>query len=136
MKNKKQDNQDHNPNPEQMPVIFSYTRTQALEDGQLVDISELAREAGFKFQVAITCGVHALLNDTEQAGQSFKGRAWDMLMVLRFEIRRTTNTDTIYFSPLFNTRHQAAPKPHDLWAKCGPGDAGEPVITVMLTDED
>ena len=118
------------------PVIFSYTRAQALEDGQLVDISELAKEAGFKFPVAITCGVYELLNDTAQPGQSFEGRAWDVLMVLHFEIRRSKNTDAVYFAPFFNTKNCAEPKPHKLWAKIGPGDAGEPVITVMLIDED
>jgi hypothetical protein len=34
---------------EKMEVIHSYSRTQALEDGVLVDISPLAKEAGFKF---------------------------------------------------------------------------------------
>lgn len=119
-----------------LPVIFTYTRAQALEDGQLVDISQLAKEAGFKFPVAITCGVYALLDDTAQPGQSFEGRAWDTLMVLHFEIRRAKNTDAVYFSPLFNTNECAEPKPHKLWAKVGPGDNGEPVITIMLIDED
>ncbi len=59
------------------PVVYSYTRAQAIEDGVLVDISELAKEAGFKFPVAVTCRVFELLNDTYQAGQSFEGRAWD-----------------------------------------------------------
>ena len=136
MNNEKQDNKEQEQIPIRLPVIFSYTRTQALEDGQLMDISEFAKEAGLKFPVAITNGVNALLNDTDQPGQSFKGRAWDMLMVLRYAIRSTKDTDTIYFSPLFNTRHHPAPKHHKLWAKCGPGDNGEPVITVMLIDED
>lgn len=118
------------------PVIYSYTRAQAIEDGQLVDISELAKEAGFIFPVAITCGVHALLNDTAQPGQSFEGRAWDVLMVLHFEIRRSKSTDTVYFAPFFNTKDCAEPKPHKLWAKIGPGDTAEPVITIMLIDED
>ena len=35
-------------------VIFSYTRKQAIEDGVLVDITEMAKEAGIKYPVAIT----------------------------------------------------------------------------------
>ncbi len=35
-------------------VISRYTRAQAIEDGVLVDVSELAREAGFRFPVAMT----------------------------------------------------------------------------------
>ena len=35
-------------------VISSYTRTQAIDDGMLVDVSHMAREAGFSFPVALT----------------------------------------------------------------------------------
>src|SRR3972149_219225 len=34
--------------------ISVYTRAQALEDGQLVDVSETAKEAGIRFPVALT----------------------------------------------------------------------------------
>ena len=39
------------------PVIMSYTRAQALEDGVLVDAGPLAREAGFHWPVALTRAV-------------------------------------------------------------------------------
>ena len=117
-------------------IIYSYSRAQALEDGVLVDISSLAKEAGFKFPVAVTCGVYELLNDTHQSGQSFEGRAWDLLMVLHFEIKRSKNTDTVYFAPYFNAEHHSQPKPYKLWSKCGPGDNSEPSITIMLITED
>jgi len=35
-------------------VIYSYTRAQAIEDGMFVDVTETAKEAGFKYPVAIT----------------------------------------------------------------------------------
>src|SRR4051812_27741843 len=35
-------------------VIFAYTRKQAIEDGVLVDVTETAKEAGFKIPVALT----------------------------------------------------------------------------------
>ena len=35
-------------------LIYSYSRKQAIEDGVLVDVSEMAKEAGFKFPVAMT----------------------------------------------------------------------------------
>jgi hypothetical protein len=91
---------------------------------------------GFKCPVAITGAVYEILNDTYQPGQSFEGRAWDLLMILHFEIMKSKNTDTIYFAPYFNARHHSEPKPHKLWAKCGPGDKGEVVITVMCIGED
>ena len=129
MKNDKQTNQGG------WTLIHSYSRAQAIEDGMLADISSLAREAGFKFPVAVTSRVFELLNDTAQSGQSFEGRAWDLLMILRLKIKASNGTDTIYFAPLFNTKDHSQPRPCKLWSKCGPGDEGEPVITVMFTDE-
>lgn len=116
-------------------VIFKYTRKQALEDGVLVDISELAKEAGIKFPVAVTQGVFHVLNDTSAPGQDFKGRAWDLLMVFRMYIR-SSKGDEIHFAPLFLAEGSEKPKPVPMWAKCGPGDDWEPCITIMLEGED
>ncbi len=35
-------------------ILFSYSREDALADGVLIDLSQLASEAGFKFPTAIT----------------------------------------------------------------------------------
>jgi hypothetical protein len=40
-------------------VISSYTRAQAIEDGVLIDASNMAREAGFKWPVALTTAAWA-----------------------------------------------------------------------------
>ena len=45
------------------PVISVYTRAQAIEDGILVDVSETAREAGFRIPVAVTRSVWDYGND-------------------------------------------------------------------------
>ncbi len=116
--------------------IFAYTRAQALEDGVLADITPLAKEAGFIFPVAVTSRVFDLLNDTAQPGQSFEGRAWDLLTVLRFEIKKTKPGDIIHFAPYFNTRENQDVVAQMLYAKCHPGDHLEPVVTVMFPDED
>ena len=39
------------------PVISAYTRAQAIADGVLVDVSEMAREAGLKHPTALTATV-------------------------------------------------------------------------------
>jgi len=119
-------------------IIYAYTRAQALEDGVLTDITKLAQEAGFKFPVAVTQGVMAILQpsaELEAYGQSFDGRAWDMLTILRHAIRGMDG-DTVFFSPLFIRRSGGKPTAVEMWAKCGPGDNGEPVITIMLRGED
>lgn len=62
--------------------IHVYTRQQALEDGLLFDVSEIAREAGHPYPTAITLALHTRLtpNDFEKAmGQDYEGRLWDVL---------------------------------------------------------
>ena len=46
-------------------LVHAYTRAQAIEDGCLVDVSETAREAGFKVPVALTAAVWAELREAE-----------------------------------------------------------------------
>jgi len=116
-------------------VIYQYSRKQAIEDGVLVDISEMAREAGIKFPVAVTRAVFCVLEDANVPGQDFHGRAWDMLMIFRMSAR-SCNGDEIHFAPLFITAGGKKPGPVPMWAKCGPGDNSEPVVTIMLEGED
>lgn len=121
-------------------VIYTYTRAQALEDGVLVDVSDLAREASFIFPVALTERLYhgyivpaiALVAE----GQSIAGRLWDLLTVLRWTIHRSKDDRYLPFSVLFIISPGSPPVPIDLVAVCGPGDSGEPVVTVMLPDED
>ncbi len=42
---------------ENAPVIYRYTRQQAIEHGVLVDLTEWARETGFTIPVACTAAV-------------------------------------------------------------------------------
>jgi len=72
---------------EDAPVIFSYTRAQAIEDGVLVDLTAWARETGFKVPVACTAtvwqGYIVPPPKTEGWGQSERGRAHDLLWMVR-----------------------------------------------------
>ncbi len=116
-------------------VIFSYSRKQAIEDGVLVDVSELAKECGFKYPVAVTARVwHEWITPPENAiGQDATGRLWDLLNVLRYEIRKTKG-DRVDFQVIFD---QGDSKPLvSFYSLCGPGDDMEPVITIMLPTED
>jgi len=111
-------------------TIYAYSRADALADGSIVDISELAREAGFKFPVAVTSGVLSVLTPPDSNKmESFKGRAWDMLWMLRLHSRRGGGGATIPFTVKLGgclTR---------LLAVCGPGGTPAPVITILLPDE-
>lgn len=128
-------------------VIYSYTRAQALEDGVLVDVSEMAQEAGFKFPVAVTQRLHAevITPDPRAAeeGQSVDGRLWDALYMLLMGIKGALPTKTYRTGVSQVTEYQCyfvmnrrQRRLLTLKAVCGPGDEMEPVITLMLPSED
>lgn len=121
-------------------LIYSYTRTQALADGVLIDVSELASEAGFKLPVAVSDTLyHGYLTpslELAKEGQSLNGRLWDTLSVLRYAIKASPATDRLSFTVLFAQAPDAEPEPVNLLAVCGPDDSGFPVITIMLPSDD
>lgn len=83
---------DQNPTPNDgfgepslpSPLIFSYTRAQALADGVLVDVTVAAKEAGFVIPVAVTATVWAAYVRVPDGvvGQDEGGRLWDVLTTL------------------------------------------------------
>jgi hypothetical protein len=125
------------------PVIFSYTRAQAIEDGVLVDLTDWAKETGFRIPVACTSTVwHQYVvppEGTRAFGQSERGRGHDLLWMLYNAIRATKRNgeadDRLFYKVIFLQaphRQETA----TLKAVCGPGDHGEPVLTIMLPEED
>jgi hypothetical protein len=121
-------------------VIYAYTRQQALDDGILVDATALAKEAGFKWPVAITTrlwhGYIVPALDLVPDGQSANGRLWDLLSILHHTILNSKDDTFLRFSVLFLMSPGSTLIPVELISVAGPGDNGEPVITVMLPDED
>lgn len=124
-------------------VIHSYTRAQALEDGVLVDVTATAREAGFRIPVDMTrtafddCVTWSEEDTRRQTYQDESGRLWDVLWMASLAARRggySRMSYTLYRVP--RGGRAARPKLTRLDMICGPGDAGEPVITIMLPGED
>jgi hypothetical protein len=117
--------------------IHTYTRADALADGVLVDVTATAREAGFRVPAALTQSVWADVNDLSgrhvSAGQSPVGRLWDLLCMAAQAARRTENRDTSEFVYSLIMPVGAG---NNYRAKChiGPGDEGEPVVTIMRSD--
>jgi hypothetical protein len=132
---------DKEPPPEL--VIFSYARAKALADGVLVDVTETAREAGFRLPVAITAALHNRLTLTKAdaaLGQDYDGRLWDVLWLAVFTAKLPgSDTDTIRFSLEQQEANAHTGKPEKvalrLWANCGPGDNSEPVITIGFPED-
>ena len=122
---------------EDFELIHSYSRAQAIADGVLVDVSETAREAGIVYPTAVTRAVwenHVRVPDGI-VGQDERGRLWDILWMLRFAIARSPEGDFLIYTVFVKT-DDGAPKSVKLKAVVGPGDQGEPVVTVLLPTED
>lgn len=125
-------------------VIFAYGRTQAIEDGVLIDVTKTAQEAGFTIPVALTDTVWNEFiewtdEDTkQQTFQDTEGRLWDVLSMLRFAIAKNRNTDCIFYRLYVVPRDGKSrkAKPTQLKALIGAGDNGKSVITIMLSNED
>jgi Family of unknown function (DUF6573) len=121
------------------PVIFRYTREQAIEDGVLVDVSEMAREAGFRFPVALTQAVYAECVEVPEGvtGQDVSGRLWDVLWMLLVAVKASSGElSEVRYEVLVRNDDAKPAKLTHLKSLCGPGDEAEPVITIMFPNED
>ncbi len=132
------------PDSEDEEVIFSYTRAQALADGVLVDVTQAASEAGFRFPTAISVDLHARLTPNEREkslGQSYAGRLWDVLYLAAIAGQRVgfENLASIQVG-LFEIEEDQLHVTYcgnllTLWVVVGPGDIGEPVITIGFPED-
>ena len=123
-------------------AISIYTRAQAINDGALVDVSETAREAGFKFPVAMTraawadCVEWTDRDSNRQTSQDEAGRLWDVLWMASRAARRGGSETLFQLYRLPRGGRGIKPRIVTLKMLCGPGDQGEPVITILLPEED
>jgi hypothetical protein len=111
-----------------------------VRDGVLVDVSAAAREAGFKYPVALTVADWAKCVAVPPGVVcQDEGRwLWDVLTMLRFAIRASNGgaCDVRFGVCVRNDNRDRTPPLVRLKAMCGPGDQGEPVIRGMMQDED
>ena len=125
---------------EDFELISRYSRAQAIADGVLIDVSDTAREAGNTHATAITAAVHANYVHVPDGvtGQDERGRLWDLVWMLRVTITRHRDAegDTLLYTVYVRNTDDGTPQPVKLKAICHPGDSGEPVVTVLLPDED
>ena len=122
------------------PVIYSYTRAQAVADGVQVEVSKVAAEAGIRFPVFLTRTVFDAYVTVPPGvtAQDEAGRLWDIVWMLRFAIRRShAGAERLPFALYVrNDNHRA--RLVKLIATAGPLDIDDPqpAITVMMPDED
>jgi len=123
-----------------VPLTFTYARKQALADGVQVDVSEMARQAGFRVPVFVTDTVYnayvKVPMDVE--GQDKEGRLRDLLWMLACAIRKGRTQETRLSFQLYVRNDNAAPQAVTLHAVMGPLDIDDPTpsLTIMLPQED
>ena len=113
-------------------TVYSYSRAQAIEDGVLVDLSQVdSIQQHWKHPFACTSTVWALIEEAlKQPGQDLAGICHDISWMAMIAIRRTpANSQTLFKVIITGTKHT-------LKLHIGPGDTADPVLTLMLPNED
>ncbi|TAL52748.1 DUF6573 family protein [Pandoraea sp.] len=127
------------------PVVFSITRRQLLDDGTLIDVSEVAKEAGLRIPVAMTAEAWAdcvgwTERDTrQQTHQDPEGRLWVVLWMAHIAIQQQKQTSSELLFELERIPrdgHSLCPSLARLKLLIGPGDNAEPVLTILLPHQD
>lgn len=121
-------------------IIHAYSRAQAIEDGALVDLMqdrmlEVARQH-YKYPIACTAAVWDIMQravENERHGNDYAGVLHDMLWMSRVYKRPISESAVIFRVKIAGAgRHSV----YDFKLVVGPGDELEPVITIMLPEED
>ena len=138
-------------------IIFRYTRQRAILDGVLVDLMQhptperpelddlrsMVQRSGFRYPVAMTAAAFAEtvapIDAAPPPGEDLRSRLWHVLVCVRaawrVTVTRDTPSDRVHFGLVIRGEN-GKPKVVPMWIHCGPGDAGEPVLTIMLKGED
>ncbi len=122
-------------------VLHAYTRKQALEDGVLVDITSIAKEAGFCCPVAITraawadCVEWSESDSKRQMHQDETGRLWDVVYMSSLAARRGGTEIRYQIHRLPRGGRGVCGRVARLKMLAGSGDNGELVITILIPGE-
>lgn len=121
---------------ENADVIHSYSRTEAIEDGVLMDVSKQAAEVGITLHTAVTPGVWAELiaNPKWETWGTEEERLKRLLSDACGELEKRESDIALFCIRL--TDQGAVRGEIHLRVQRGPGDNLEPVLTVMLSHED
>ena len=113
-------------------VIYSYSRAQAIEDGVLVDLSNVdSIRQHWKHPFACTSAVWAIIEEAlKQDSQDVSGISHDISTMAKLALRGGRERDRVLFTVIITGRK------HSLKLHIGPGDTAAPVLTLMLPNED
>lgn len=123
-------------------VIHRYTRAQAIDDGMLIDFTDPESDTGdvcrqhYKFPIACTSAVFDIMQkavENPRYCQDYAGILHDMLFMSKVMNRKLDESTVIFRVIIAGAGRQ---RNYDFKLQVGPGDNGEPVITIMLPSED
>ncbi len=126
-------------------LVYSYSRAQAIKDGILVDVSDMAKAIGIKWHVAVTYSVWSdFIEWTDydrrrQGLQDTESRLWHVIFSLNWALKNSNKTDDIIFYELHILPRDGfsyAARRTRLKAVANSRNQMEPVITIMLPNED
>ncbi|HGO6074588.1 TPA: DUF6573 family protein [Burkholderia cepacia] len=121
-------------------AVSKYKRAQALEDGVLVEVPlEIAELSAFKWPIALTAGAWAACVDwpADDKTDNEPDRVFEVLKDAWMAVRRMDRASaSAHFSTTRRIPRQALPSDVPLTVYVGPGDDGEPVITIALRSEE
>lgn len=124
-------------------LIYAYTRADAIADGTLLDVSVMASEAGFRIPAAMKaaawadCVAWSDADSERQIHQDESGRLWDVLWMASLTALRAQGARSSFqFYRVPRGGRATRPRLTTLHLHIGPGDAGEPVVTILIPTED
>lgn len=126
------------------PMVTAYDRDDAIADGHLFDVTDMARQVGFQWPVALTAAVWCDCvswsdeDSRAQIRQDPMGRLWDVLYMAFLVIHRTSvPKDRMTFSFFRVPRDGTTREPEEVVLKLivAVGDAGEPIVTILMPEE-
>ena len=121
----------HSSNPFGSP-IFSYSRSQAINDGVLIDLTQFkVIRDHWKIHLACTDTAWNIVEAAvKEHGKDIEGILHDLSVMAKLHIKVAQGTDTLWFQCIVGERT------HQFKLHCGPGDSPVPVLTLMLSNED
>lgn len=121
-------------------VISKYSRADAIEDGTLVDLTklypELCRQL-YRYPVSVTAAVYSVIESavsSERHCNDFEGLIWDMLWMSQRGIIKRIDESQHLFQVIING--EGLDRLQTFKIVCHAGDNAEPVLTIMMPDED
>lgn len=132
-------------------VISRYTRADAIADGELVDVTDTAKQAGFKYPVALTRSAWtsavewtAHTAERSDAVQDKAGRLWDVVYMASLAVRAAARKNhdagdaTLFFTVYVVPSHgrSVRPCPMRLRLTLDGGDDGMGAFLISLPEDD